>query len=182
MYIHRSQKFPGVVVHTSEEVYQEALAIVAGGPSLEGSTIEEILDRQYEDMFSVEAQAPYLEFVRLHGARRGCSEIHVLNAHGGSSNGQWIYEDRSRSFSLQTWIDRHAKQAAAIVLTVCNADGLTVRSRHVPIFIPDNIVGTGFAFLGEYHFTMRLPSGEEVDRYTIDYHLKQICKKTKVDP
>lgn len=174
MYIHRSRKFPGIVVHASDEVYKEAQSLVATGPSLEGSTIEEIFDHQYEDMFFVETQDRFLEFVRLHGARRGCSEIHVLNAHGGRKDGKWVYEDRSRSFSLQTWIDRHAKQAAAIVLTVCNADGLTVGSRHVPIFIPDNIVGTGFAFLGEYHFTMRLPGGEEVDSYTIDYHLKQL--------
>ncbi len=174
MYIHCSKKFPGVVVHASDEVYQEALAIVADGSSMEGSTIEEIFDHQYEDMFFVEVHARFLEFVRLHGARRGCSEIHVLNAHGGNEDGKWVYEDRSRSFLLQRWIDRHTKQAAAIVLTVCNADGLTVKSRHIPIFIPDSIVGSGFAFLGEYHFTMRLPNGEEVDQYTIDYHLKQI--------
>jgi hypothetical protein len=174
MYIHRSKKFPGVVIHVSDVVFREVQEAAACIHSMEGDSIEEVIDHQYEDMFFVETQDRFLEFVRLHGARRGCSEIHVLNAHGGRKDGKWVYEDRSRSFSLQTWIDRHAKQAAAIVLTVCNADGLTVGSRHVPIFIPDNIVGTGFAFLGEYHFTMRLPSGEEVDQYTIDYHLKQI--------
>jgi hypothetical protein len=181
MHIHRSNKFLGVVVHVSDAVYREAQEIVAGGPSLDGNSIEEVFDHQYEEMFFAKAQDQFLEFVRLHGVRRGCSEIHVLNAHGGNKDGKWIYEDRSRSFSLQTWIDRHAKQAAAIVLTVCNADGLTVASRHTPLFIPDNIVGIGLAFLGEYHYTMRLPSGEEVDRYTIDYHLKQIRKKTKAD-
>lgn len=174
MYIHRSKKFPDVVVHVSDSVYREAQEFVADGSSLEGGSIEEVFDHQYEEMFGVGTRAQFLEFVCLHGAQRGCSEIHVLNAHGGNRNGKWIYEDRSRSFSLQTWIYRHAKQAAAIVLTVCNADGLTVRSRHVPIFIPDNIVGIGFAFQGEYHYTMRLPNGEEVDQYTIDYHLKQI--------
>ncbi len=178
MFIHRSTKYAGVVIHVSHEVYQEALAAVAEGPSVEGSTLEEVLDRQYEDMFFVEAQAPFLQFVRLHGARRGCSEIHVLNAHGGSKDGTWVYQDKSRLLSLQTWINRQGKQAAAIVLTVCNTHGLTVKSRHVPIFIPDRNVGSGFAFIDEVNYTMRLPDGEEVDLYTIDYHLKRIRSRT----
>lgn len=74
MYIHRSKKFSGVVVHVSDSVYREAQEIAASGPSMEGDSMEEVLDHQYEEMFGVGTRAQFLEFVRLHGAQRGCPE------------------------------------------------------------------------------------------------------------
>jgi hypothetical protein len=177
MHIVASKKFPNVVIHASNDVFAEALGIIREGFSLEGSTLEEIFDGQYEEIFFQRVGTSFQEFIRRHGALRQCSQILVLNAHGGAVNGEWTYEDRLRSYSLQTWVDRHAKNAAAIVLMVCNEHGMTVTSKHTPVFIPDRVIGKGLAFELEhlsFHYTMRMPDGEEVDAYTIDYHLRKL--------
>lgn len=170
-----SKRYPGLVTHVSDDVHRvhtEALQ-----KEILEDSVEELLDIDYEKMFESRVDETFFQFVELYGKRHGTSGILVLNAHGGTINGQWKFQDGKCQKSVQAWINRNGKSCTAIVLLVCNGGGHDVKSRHALTFIPDTVVGGGISFdlnFRTFHYTLLLPSGEEINNDTIDWHIAQI--------
>lgn len=169
------KNFPGVVMHVSDDVYN------AHQVSLEeetfGVTMEESLEMDFERMFQDRIDDVFFQYVKAYGNKRGSSGIIVLNVNGCTHNGKWAYVDDAFWENVQAWIDRHDTTCAALVLMVGNEDGHSVTSKSALVFVPDAMVGAGIEFdlrLREFHFTLCLPGGEEIDSNTIDWHLANV--------
>lgn len=176
MQIIASKRYPGVITHVSEDIHLAHEALLTD--DVLESSVQELLDYDYERIFESNIDETFFQFVELYGRRNGSSGILVLNAHGGTVDGTWKFQDGKRVRSVQNWINKHGKTCTAIVLLVCNAGGHDVRSRHALTFIPDTIVGSGILarYLHSFHYTLLLPSGEEIDNNTIDWHVAQLNK------
>ncbi len=197
MRVVESKEFPGFFVHVSSDIEAERRLEIAtpprpqdlqfvgavqkmlgkeSSPTERSQSVEDYLDRDIHQMFVRKIDPKFLEYVRLRGERTQRSGIGVLFAHGTTSEDgrTWLYQDGDVLTPVQRWINRNDRTHAALLLVVCNADQCDVRVRLTPIFIPDNVVEHGFVSTQDYHYTMLIPGGEEVDDGSIDWHLENI--------
>lgn len=73
----------------------------------------------------------FREAVMLHANILQLRGYAVLNAHGGTDTGVWIYGDGERRCRIQSWVDRFDGQFAALFITGCNANNIgTITARH----------------------------------------------------
>ncbi|MCX6780503.1 MAG: hypothetical protein NT003_00060 [Candidatus Magasanikbacteria bacterium] len=200
MRVVESKEFPGYFFHLSRDIEAERMLEITASPDTQllkmvnairesfgkesvrndrSQRIEDYLDRDLHHMFFQKIDPKFLEYIRLRGERTQRSGIGVLFAHGttGEDGRTWLYRDGAVFTPVQRWINRHDRKYAALLLVVCNEDGCDVLVRRTPIFIPDNIVEHGFVSTQDYHYTMLIPGGEEVDDGSIDWHLKNIPEK-----
>lgn len=196
MRIVESKEFPGFFVHVSGDIEEErrheiempspqVLELRNVVEKLQGNKsplaeqsacVEDYLDRDIREMFIKKIDPKFLEFVRLRGERAQSSGIGVLIAHGttGEDGMTWLYQDGNRFIPVQRWIVRQDRKYSALLLVVCNEGHHNVLARHTPVFIPDDVVEHGFITTQDYHYTLLLPGGEEVDNGNIDWYLKNV--------
>lgn len=175
----------GVIVHVSTDEWLAAHIEIADEDSVEiGRTLQDELRSQYERMFLARVDQKFLDLVEKYAALKDKPNIGVLNAHGTSRDGLWVYQDGIRFRTVSSWIKAHEHEYAAVVLMVCNGNQCNIPPAETLIFMPDNLVGSGILFDAEHdiHFTLMTPSGEEIDSYTIDYyldHVEELLQNTK---
>jgi len=131
------------------------------------------------------------EYLHIYSQLTGINNLAVLDAHGDSKDGKWIFTDEENqpSRDIQRWIQLHEKNHHAIALGVCNPGEHEVTSNKSILIYPItdltlNLFGEVHPFekqgpkgLGANIFQFYVPKIGFVDDYTIDYELTQLREK-----
>jgi len=122
-----------------------------------------------------------MRYLDLFGDLMGLSRIAVLKAHGDVDNGRWVFFDGERKRIIQKWVDSVDGMYKGLILFVCNPSGLDVKSRKLPLILPDRVLSLKRMCSGDVNFGLRVPGimgcMREITNYTIEDEIIDLERK-----
>ncbi len=120
----------------------------------------------------------YRTYIDRYAVAKGLTkQFAVFFTHGHEENGQWMYDNKGKSRTVQSWVKANDGKFACIACYLCNPGMLTVKTKKSLLLLPDRIIG-GIEQSNDiderFHLTLIHPKEGDVDGYTLDYHLRKL--------
>jgi len=102
----------------------------------------------------------------------------ILDAHGFEKKDVWYFADGRRERPIKNWITTHDGTYACLILRVCNPKRFSTKGKHSLVMHADTAFAPVDIELGSEGISgfnsLILPSGEEIDLYTVDHHFRSL--------
>lgn len=131
------------------------------------------LDEKIDQFF--QSNPKFKEYIDLYGKINNLSRYALLAAHGDDNRGRWVYYNKEKEYSVQSWINKVDGKYSGIFLCTCNPSNHTPKSKKSILVVPDSDVDfTGIHTRRNTIFSLLVPKIGEIDSYTIFYELEQL--------